>query len=608
MATTPLNVDIKVKGQGALGSVNGQLRSMQTTGLKLTSILKGAGVALLAMGAVRLVGSIINTVRTFEDLKATLVTIEGDAIKAGEAFELIRKFTAGTTFQLEEVSNAFVTFRNAGLAPTQDMMTEIGNIAAGMGKRFDEVAKAVFNATTGEFEMLKQLGIKVKVQGDNLTAIFRGTSTKLGNNTDEILGYIRSIGKEKFAGAIEARAETLTGAFSNFSDALAETAMELGEGGLKTELTEAARGMTVFITENKEAITTVGKFVGVTLGLLIDALGIVAKAIFKVLHVLGVVTEAIVDFGKSIMKYIPFIDKQSSAMNDNVVAMRNMHEAYKVTVGATEEASVSIEENAEVVKKATKSYAFYEDGIIRIKDATKRAEKQQRAFEESIADDVILQALKRTIGEGMTPLEGKITAVAAGMQAFQSTASSALTDVVMGVKSLKDALGEIVNATLKAMIQGFINLGVVIFILEPLERKLRDIKNRQRGINSELKTEIGLRTILAFLTGGASLGFGGFKAGGGPVSANTPYMVGERGPEMFVPNSSGSIISNSDMGDMGDGSAVGGGGGGDNIEVTFNINTIDATDFDQLLTTRQDLIVGLINRSLAERGKRSLLA
>ena len=173
---------------------------------------------------------------------------------------------------------------------------------------------------------------------------------------------------------------------------------------------------------------------------------------------------------------------------------------------------------------------------------------------------------------------------------------------------MNDALGEIINATLRAMIQGFINLGVVIFILEPLERKLRDIKNRQKGINSELKTEIGLRTILAFLTGGASLGFGGFKAGGGPVSANTPYMVGERGPEMFVPNSSGSIISNSDMGDMGDGSAVGGGGGGDNIEVTFNINTIDATDFDQLLTTRQDLIVGLINRSLAERGKRSLLA
>ena len=47
---------------------------------------------------------------------------------------------------------------------------------------------------------------------------------------------------------------------------------------------------------------------------------------------------------------------------------------------------------------------------------------------------------------------------------------------------------------------------------------------------------------------------------------------------------------------------------GDNINVTFNIQTIDATDFDTLLTTRQDLIIGLINRGLAERGKRSILA
>lgn len=34
------------------------------------------------------------------------------------------------------------------------------------------------------------------------------------------------------------------------------------------------------------------------------------------------------------------------------------------------------------------------------------------------------------------------------------------------------------------------------------------------------------------------------KAAGGPVSAGTPYIVGERGPELFMPNSSGNIIPN----------------------------------------------------------------
>jgi phage-related protein len=35
-----------------------------------------------------------------------------------------------------------------------------------------------------------------------------------------------------------------------------------------------------------------------------------------------------------------------------------------------------------------------------------------------------------------------------------------------------------------------------------------------------------------------------FRADGGPVSSGNPYIVGERGPELFTPNSNGSIIPN----------------------------------------------------------------
>lgn len=57
----------------------------------------------------------------------------------------------------------------------------------------------------------------------------------------------------------------------------------------------------------------------------------------------------------------------------------------------------------------------------------------------------------------------------------------------------------------------------------------------------------------------------GFKAMGGPVSSGSPYVVGEKGPELFVPNSSGSIIPNSKMG------SGSGGAGGTNVNVTYNI-------------------------------------
>jgi hypothetical protein len=35
---------------------------------------------------------------------------------------------------------------------------------------------------------------------------------------------------------------------------------------------------------------------------------------------------------------------------------------------------------------------------------------------------------------------------------------------------------------------------------------------------------------------------------GGPVGVNTPYLIGERGPELFVPFQSGRVISNNDLG------------------------------------------------------------
>jgi hypothetical protein len=54
-----------------------------------------------------------------------------------------------------------------------------------------------------------------------------------------------------------------------------------------------------------------------------------------------------------------------------------------------------------------------------------------------------------------------------------------------------------------------------------------------------------------------------FRADGGPVSSGSPYIVGERGPELFVPGSSGSIVPNDAM--------RSGGGGGTSVNITYNI-------------------------------------
>jgi len=78
----------------------------------------------------------------------------------------------------------------------------------------------------------------------------------------------------------------------------------------------------------------------------------------------------------------------------------------------------------------------------------------------------------------------------------------------------------------------------------------------------------------AFTTVGTAFDVGAVGAGrasGGPVSANTPYMVGERGPELFMPNGAGTIIPNH---------ALGGMGGQTNI-TNYNIQAIDVKSFEE---------------------------
>ena len=88
-----------------------------------------------------------------------------------------------------------------------------------------------------------------------------------------------------------------------------------------------------------------------------------------------------------------------------------------------------------------------------------------------------------------------------------------------------------------------------------------------------------------------------FFAEGGPIRANQPAIVGEKGPELFVPKTSGTVVSNSDM------TSSGTGVGGAPVTVNFNIVANDTRGFDELLLSRRATIQGIINGALNQRGK-----
>lgn len=635
----------------------------------IPNIAKLAAGALGAIGLVRLTQSVIGTIRQFEDLRANLVTIEGDAERAAKSFGLIQEFTAGTPFQLQDVTQAFITFRNAGLVPTADFMTNIGNIAAGMNRRIDDVARAVFNATTGEFEMLKQLGIKVKTEGDKLTVNFRGTATTIKNDGREIVELINEIGRTELAGGIERSSQTLTGAISNLKDNFAILADEIGQGGLNEALQIITRDIIALSGEQKDLAHALGRELGDAILFVRDNFQLLKAAMIG----LGVVG-LIIQIGKlstglvALQKAVLLVN---AAMRANPILFAVGAVAAGVTffkdeiaelVGVTKEQEKAqigqngaLHEGIEATQKSTES--LFENTANR-KDNTKEIEQAKRAQERLAAaqkkriqeilrlNETELQKLARKQNEEMKLIkdalkQGTIDHEIAQkarfeLEKFYSDKARAIRDQARQDDLAKERKAaqereRTRRAGVEAFIEGRYREADITEVTEREKtevmvsqgKKTLDLLAQENKKFFQLQKAVKIASAIQNTYEGASKAFaqGGFfgfamaalviAAGlaqvaairrenyperrmGGPVTAGDPFIVGEAGKELFIPQSSGTIVPNDRMGGA--------------VTLNFNISAIDTSDFDDLLMTRQDMIVGLVNRALRERGMRAITA
>lgn len=114
------------------------------------------------------------------------------------------------------------------------------------------------------------------------------------------------------------------------------------------------------------------------------------------------------------------------------------------------------------------------------------------------------------------------------------------------------------------------------FLFDPFENGLRGMLSGFLNVIRRMVAEIAAQEILKAIFLPFASGSGFFanfaksitgKAMGGSVSANTPYIVGERGPELFVPGTSGGIVPNNKLGM----------GGGVTVAPVYNIDARGAT-------------------------------
>jgi hypothetical protein len=242
----------------------------------LEGTVKKIGIAVAAAFAVDRImafgGKVISTLAEFEKYDAVLTTTLGSGSAAQKAMSDITDFAAKTPFGVAELTGSFVKLANMGFKPTMDEMTKLGDLASSKGKSFDQLAEAAIDATSGEFERLKEFGVRASKSGENVTFMFKGQATTIKNSDAAIKDYILSLGDlQGVSGGMAAISETTGGQISNLEDSVTALYLQIGEAlkpaisgiiGALGGFVEMLKGAVSWATQNADTIGLVASIVG----------------------------------------------------------------------------------------------------------------------------------------------------------------------------------------------------------------------------------------------------------------------------------------------------------------------------------------------------------
>lgn len=392
-----------------------------------------AALATLALGR-----GLVQTITSFEKLEASLRTVTGSADKAKIAFNALQEFASKTPFQLEEMVAAFIKLRSLGLTPSEDALTSFGNTAVAMGKSLNQMIEAVADATTGEFERLKEFGIRASTEGEKVTFTFQGVSTTVGKNAKEIEAYLKSIGNVQFAGAMDEQANTLNVALSNMGDSFSKLAKAIGDAGLTAILMEIAKAVgaladavTEFIPEFKAGFASMVLEVVKGAGQVAIALGDDADGVNALLARMDENFERIYGSGSKVKGTL---DDVANGANTAAPAVAKLTKEQEALQSALDKMEKSAERNLRLVGKdgLEKASQELEDAVEDLTDKYGDLNKEQKRQVENIGN---LSSMEIRLKE-------KIEATAKAQEEAQEAAEKFARPFVQAAENIQNALAD----------------------------------------------------------------------------------------------------------------------------------------------------------------------
>ena len=565
-----LQIDIvaKDRSQQAFNKMQGSLAKAKAAVFNLRNAFIGLGAGLVLRG-------IVNAGMQIENLGVQLEALFGSARKGREALAIVTKFAKTTPFELSNIQQGVTA------------LATVAEKAESLGISFEELLKITGNTAVqlgGDFAVASQQIQRAFSAGIGSADLFRdkavtamaGFSAGVAVSVDDsIKGLSKAFGTGgKFGELTNKLAQTLSGTVSNLKDAFFTIQTEIASGffdELKTQLGDLKK----FTETNDDAIRRLSRSMGENL----------AEAIMTLSKAMKILIQNFRDFQSVIGLTLIAIGGFATKMVGVGLIIDDVNRRFKKFGNVAIEVKKEVQNLSDILSGSDANEGFI--------DPLQSALQIIHDFESELsiaipnATEKAIAKFKELNSSALQTLEDKV----------KNIRMIIVDGINNGITKMSDALaksvvfGEKLSDTLRQMAQSFL-VNIISHLIQIVARKsaelfIEKMITREKQKQAALSGGSLFGTALSFLSG---------KASGGSVQKGQPYMVGENGAEMFVPNQSGQIQQ----------SARGGSGGG-STTVNFNINTVDARGFNELLTQSRGTITQLINQAVNERGAKSII-
>ena len=352
---------------------------------------------------------------------------------------------------------------------------------------------------------------------------------------------------------------------------------------------------------------------------------LIAGVIDNIRGMLGSLIDGIASIQEKLNSFTLFrSEEQIQKVNEQIKAMRESAEQLRKPFADVVDEMEKIGENGQIVFKGlgvsidadkikagglTEALMKQLEVINKIMEANKlnrnKEEKKDDKIKKEIEEVGMLEKAYASFSKGFT------SAMDTQKDAFKQVEEigkasfgklkTALTDFVMTGKL---SFGDLAKFVVRSLIEMLIGEAVKMAFAKSLAMFKADaIKKAFISLyEGAMKTFASIPFPFNIVAVGGALAFGaglinkikGFEKGGRPP-VGQPSIVGEKGAELFVPDQAGTVVPNDQLGME------------KQVTVNFNINTVDARGFNELLVNSRGTIVNLINSAMNEKGKMAIV-